>query len=243
MRSDLRSIIGSFLDGNAVPSVLCSDYSAFDALSEITGDDIASRKDVTETPRSDVFAFEPTIKTKEATYSVADVRGIIEKSHLSSGASDRKVVVLFDADTMTVEAANAFLKTLEDVPKDTLFLLTVTNRARLIETVLSRCVFIDSGDTVLEAGEKSKQAIRAFFDSGDSKALARLMFQKPDRSECLAILSLFSAEIRRGNIRDSDVTEAISRAFSTIASTNVTPYWELDRVVLRLLEKNRTPTS
>ena len=51
----------------------------------------------------------------------------------------RRVAVIPDAERMRQEAANAFLKTLEEPPGDTLIILTVTARDRLPATISSRC--------------------------------------------------------------------------------------------------------
>ncbi len=50
-----------------------------------------------------------------------------------------KVGIISCADRMTSEAANSFLKTLEEPPADTVFVLLTNDPARMIETILSRC--------------------------------------------------------------------------------------------------------
>lgn len=50
-----------------------------------------------------------------------------------------KVVLMTDADLMRVEAANAFLKLLEEPGARTVFLLTTKRPDRLLPTILSRC--------------------------------------------------------------------------------------------------------
>lgn len=50
-----------------------------------------------------------------------------------------RVAVIPDAERMRTEAANAFLKTLEEPPGNTLILLTVNARDRLPATIASRC--------------------------------------------------------------------------------------------------------
>lgn len=50
-----------------------------------------------------------------------------------------RVAVIPDAERMRPEAANAFLKTLEEPPGHSLILLTTSNRDRLPATVASRC--------------------------------------------------------------------------------------------------------
>ena len=52
----------------------------------------------------------------------------------------KKVVILDDADAMNINAANAFLKTLEEPPPDSLILLVSSNPDRLPATIRSRCV-------------------------------------------------------------------------------------------------------
>ncbi len=51
-----------------------------------------------------------------------------------------KVCLIDDADTMTPEAANALLKTLEDPPEHCLFLLITSRPEHLLPTIHSRCI-------------------------------------------------------------------------------------------------------
>jgi hypothetical protein len=53
--------------------------------------------------------------------------------------SERKVYLIEDADSMNVPAQNAALKLLEEPPAGVYFLLCVTNPAKLLPTVRSRC--------------------------------------------------------------------------------------------------------
>lgn len=101
-------------------------------------------------------------KRREPTYSVEDVRTIISKATLTGQGTDRKTVVVFDADRLNPEAANAFLKTLEDVPKSTLFLLTVKSRSKMLDTVLSRCLYSDSNDSALEPDDAAISNVSRF---------------------------------------------------------------------------------
>jgi DNA polymerase-3 subunit delta' len=90
----------------------------------------------------------------QKTITVEDIRSIIADTELLPMQSDRKVYIIHEADSMTLEAQNAFLKTLEDPPSYCLFILTVTNSEEMIETIRSRCITIYTGvntsDEVLE---------------------------------------------------------------------------------------------
>lgn len=51
-----------------------------------------------------------------------------------------RVMIIPEADCMNVSAANALLKTLEEVPAQTYFILTSSRRSRLLQTIQSRCM-------------------------------------------------------------------------------------------------------
>ena len=53
-----------------------------------------------------------------------------------------KICLIDEADTMTIEAANALLKTLEDPPDHCLFLLISSRPEHLLPTIRSRCIAV-----------------------------------------------------------------------------------------------------
>ncbi|MDD2496782.1 MAG: hypothetical protein PHT78_04715 [Desulfitobacteriaceae bacterium] len=56
-----------------------------------------------------------------------------------------KIVILLDANKMTLEAANSLLKVLEEPPSGTLFILIAENGDNILPTVLSRCQAVKAG--------------------------------------------------------------------------------------------------
>jgi DNA polymerase-3 subunit gamma/tau len=60
-----------------------------------------------------------------------------------SGKGKYKVYVIDEAHMLTKEAANAFLKTLEEPPPYVIFILATTEPERLLPTILSRCIRLD----------------------------------------------------------------------------------------------------
>lgn len=70
---------------------------------------------------------------------ILQIRNITEFINMSSHQNGHKVVLIYPAETMNHEAANALLKNLEEPPPRTLFIL-VTHRAQyLLPTIRSRC--------------------------------------------------------------------------------------------------------
>lgn len=254
MTPELRETVARYLDNVPVPPVICSDYSAFDAIAEITGFRVSTREELFESPLPEILTFEATVKfgresfsqrdaeemfrkgekRRDPTYSMEDVRTIIGKASLTGQGIDRKTVVIFDADRLNPEAANAVLKTFEDVPRGTLFLLTVKSRSRMLDTVLSRCLFSDSNDTALEPDADTVSATDAFLRGDIGPLVSFSAKKKPERSKCLAVLTCFGRAATAGKIRDEVAISAISEAYANIATTNVTPYYELDRALLAI---------
>jgi len=70
------------------------------------------------------------------------IRGLEESIHRKPERGSRKVAVIRDADRMMPQAANAFLKTLEEPPAGSLLLLTTTLPEALLETIRSRCISV-----------------------------------------------------------------------------------------------------
>jgi len=85
-----------------------------------------------------VRVIRPRMKSRRI--GVAEIRNLEQTLHLAAPAGAYKVGVIVEADRMNDQAANAFLKTLEEPPKNTLLMLLTANPQRLLPTILSRCV-------------------------------------------------------------------------------------------------------
>lgn len=79
-------------------------------------------------------------RKKSRIISVEEIRDLEKTLHLAVAGGGYKVGVVMEADRMNDQAANAFLKTLEEPPRNTLLLLLSANPQRLLPTILSRCV-------------------------------------------------------------------------------------------------------
>lgn len=86
----------------------------------------------------DFFALRPANKMRQI--SVDDTRNVISQVQKTANQSGRKVAVVYEADRMRREAANAFLKTLEEPPADTTIVLLTTRPYHLLPTIRSRCM-------------------------------------------------------------------------------------------------------
>ncbi|MCL2017938.1 MAG: AAA family ATPase [Alphaproteobacteria bacterium] len=77
-------------------------------------------------------------KTDGKSISVHTVRAMIEKMQMSSMEGAWRVVIIDSLDELTVAAANAMLKLLEEPPAQTLFILVSHSLANTLPTIRSR---------------------------------------------------------------------------------------------------------
>ncbi len=70
--------------------------------------------------------------------SVEQIRSMT--SQFSKASVGVRTVIIAEADRMNEAAANALLKTLEEVPTNTYFILTASNSGKLLQTIRSRCL-------------------------------------------------------------------------------------------------------
>jgi DNA polymerase-3 subunit gamma/tau len=75
--------------------------------------------------------------------SVEDIRDLRERVAYAPAGGHWKVYILDEAHMLTKEAWNAFLKTLEEPPPNTVFVLATTEAHKVIATIADRCQRFD----------------------------------------------------------------------------------------------------
>ena len=78
---------------------------------------------------------------KPGSIGVEDVREqLVGDIQIKPYASKYKIYIMKDADLMTVQAQNAILKTIEELPAYAIIMLLTENADKLLDTIRSRCV-------------------------------------------------------------------------------------------------------
>lgn len=95
-------------------------------------------EDVFAVGTPDVYVAEPGSKSRRIV--IDQIRGLEHALQMRAPDGRRKVAIVSDADRLQPQAANAFLKTLEEPPNDSLLLLLSTLPEALPDTILSRCI-------------------------------------------------------------------------------------------------------
>jgi DNA polymerase-3 subunit delta' len=95
--------------------------------------------DVFTTSAREVFVAEPESKSRRIV--VEQIRNLEHSLQMRASAPGRrKVAIIAEADRLQPQAANAFLKTLEEPPANSLLLLLSALPEALPDTILSRCI-------------------------------------------------------------------------------------------------------
>jgi DNA polymerase-3 subunit delta' len=133
---------------------------------------------------------------------IEEIRAIDEILSLKAFEGRTKVVVVDDAETMNQYAANAFLKTLEEPPPDSVIILVSSKPDRLPDTIQSRCSRINFTPLSHEACEK---VIKEIIDKGRSAGKKTAKTESP-QTERLSLLVRLSMG-RPGNMVATDPLE------------------------------------
>ena len=120
----------------------------FPAPKDVATDDVRARLEtLARNPYATVdFVRRPSLddpsktSNKQAFYPVARINEELRRAMSYRPVEGRyKVAIMTDADRLRTEAANAFLKLLEEPTPQTVFVLTTSRPDRLLPTILSRC--------------------------------------------------------------------------------------------------------
>lgn len=88
-------------------------------------------------------------ESKSRVVTVEQMRDLMREIQLKPTEAEYKVAIITAADRLNPQAANAFLKTLEEPPAKSVLLLLTTEPQRILETVQSRCLRLNfAGEAV-----------------------------------------------------------------------------------------------
>jgi DNA polymerase-3 subunit delta' len=135
----------------------------------------------------DVHTAEPESKSRRIL--IEQVRELERELQMRSFFGGHKVGVIFDADRLQPNAANAFLKTLEEPPGHSHLLLLSAHPDQLLDTILSRCLEIPLRPTGQRAPNPLQQRLLdtlRTFATRERADLAAAFSLAQQFQECLA---------------------------------------------------------
>lgn len=106
-------------------------------------DECATCRKVDAENHGDIHWVRP--ESKSRIVSVDQMRELMREIQLKPNDAEFKIAVIVAADRLNTQAANAFLKTLEEPPSKSVLILLTTEPGRILETILSRCLRLNFG--------------------------------------------------------------------------------------------------
>jgi DNA polymerase III subunit delta' len=163
-------------------------------------------------------------KNESLAIRIAQVRASLRAASLKPFPAKRKVFVIFDADSMNIQAQNALLKGLEEPPEHGFFLLTTADEAALLPTIRSRC-------------QRVRLAPLAISDI--SAALVRDGIE-PEKAEAAAALSGGSFSHAR-ELAGSDLTTLQDRVVAFLRKAAICDPMDLPEAAAGLMDAGKLP--
>ena len=113
--------------------------------------------------------------------SVDDIRSLVAEIRISAPkGGDYKVYIIDEVHMLSINAFNAFLKTLEEPPVKTIFILATTEKHKIIPTILSRCQIFDFKRITTKDTIEHLQEIADKEDIKADKASLQIIAQKSE---------------------------------------------------------------
>jgi len=114
---------------------------------------------ITRGVHPDVLVVEPG---ETGSIKIEQIREVIDRAAYRPFEGKRRVVIVDDADAMAAAAQNALLKTLEEPPSSSVFILVTARPDVLLPTVRSRCIRLWFAEGPAgEADEESRKVAQA----------------------------------------------------------------------------------
>ncbi len=160
------------------------------------------------------------------TYLIEQVREIVADTNLAPIQARKKIYILDRVDLLGVQAANAFLKTLEEPPANVIIILLGRTRESVLPTIVSRCQVVPFRH--IPAQEAAGILVQ---NTGASELAAKIAVQACGGSITKAMAFLKTNE--RMEYRDY--------IFEVLEALNLADDWDILNYVSRLVVRAKAP--
>jgi DNA polymerase-3 subunit delta' len=135
-------------------------------------DECLSCRKIDHETHTDIHWARPESRSRVVT--VEQMRDLMREIQLKPAEAEYKVAIIAAADRLNPQAANAFLKTLEEPPAQSVLILLSTEPQRILETIMSRCLRLNfSTESNYQPDEAQSEWLAQFgaLAAGEQKSL------------------------------------------------------------------------
>lgn len=174
----------------------------------------------------------------EKAIGIPDIRLLQKDIFLKPGFSEKKAIVIETFNSITVDAQNAFLKTLEEPPQSTIILILTKNLDYFLPTVLSRCNLITIKPNKKSTTEDTSylQLLISVLENKENPLVIAQDYSK-DKNTALDFLENLIIAAEANLEIDKSMKKALKdlqKTYTTIKTTNVSPRFALENLLLNL---------
>jgi DNA polymerase-3 subunit delta' len=183
----------------------------------------------------DVAIIEPE---ESGSIKIEQVRDLLNRNRLRAFMARMKVFIVKDIENLTLDGANAFLKTLEEPSKDTLLILTTSSPDTVLETIKSRChkiPFPSMSDGELagrlrddDGIEEERARLFTYFAQGSLAAARRLQDGRFDDRK-----NVFIDEYILNRPEEADIKALLADKEETKNFLNILLSWMRDAMLVK----------
>jgi len=178
---------------------------------------------------------------------IEDIKHMQKKLFLKPMQSKEKLVILDDAQLLTIEAQNSLLKILEEPPENTYIILSSQTRETILPTIISRCQVVElEKEPPILTSEEEKEFVLLLtqlpsMTIGDRLKKAETLGKSKD--EALVWLEKMILTCRQQLLKAPNPTRAnpyvgsiqqFQRLYVQLKSTNVNPRFAIEHTLLNL---------
>lgn len=180
-------------------------------------------------------------RTPSKEIRVEQVRALADFVNISTHRRGKRVILLYPAEALNGVSANALLKTLEEPPADTVFLLISNSIDRLLPTILSRCRKFDlalppAGQALAWLSAQGIADAEAWLaEQGGAPLAAQALAQSGDRDSQEEFLRLLA----RPGVDSALKTAERLQKTAPVQQVEWLQRWLYDLISVKLTEKVR----
>lgn len=186
---------------------------------------------------SDNYVFEIAPQAKEL--SIIQIKEV--KKRIIYDFTEPQLYIFYDFDTASLEAQNAFLKTLEEKQENVHFILIVKNVYKLLPTIVSRSNIIKLDEELVV---KADDRLQDYLKTGDLKTLESYTLAQKDLDPVVVIdswISYFRSKLAVSK-SSSKILREIVRTRALIINNNVSPQLAIDHLLIFMRTHSQTIT-
>lgn len=140
---------------------------------------------------------------------VLEAKKIKEHFSLKPYQSSGRAVVLEDAASLTTEAQNALLKTIEELPKEAIFILGAASDSNLLPTIVSRCEIVRIKNSELkEENGRDKEIIEELLKSEIEERFEYIEKLKEREKFLNSLIQYFHSELPKNSNFTKELLQA-----------------------------------